>query len=428
MPLRIKDWQVYVLTVITALINFVVFGLSHYRTWSDAFEYSSHATNLLQSGLYSFDGTHFDVAREPGYPFFLTIVYKIFGNENLLAVGVLQALLLGVLGFIIYRTFAEYEEKKTGLTAGIVISAFPSYGYYANEILTELLFAFLMSLLFFISIRILHAKDKISTLTFFLFGVLCGYASLVRVQFLFFLPLVGLLFILFSKRRLESLKKSGAAFAALFLILGSWGLYVKQHTGHFALTEGRQESVLNVRAVRAQLSYSDLTRYAGAWVSRSIHGGVSTPILDNNEAKGITERYFARATTTEAVARIKSENMHTILSNPGHYIYGNVIEVMKMLYIEHDYTDSQSRYFRPVLYAFMYAFFLFGLFQIARNWKNKEMRIFAAVALLFPLYNLAILSFFDTVPRFNTPYLQFYIVIGFIGVVIWRRGRDHLQV
>jgi 4-amino-4-deoxy-L-arabinose transferase-like glycosyltransferase len=255
-------------------------------------------------------------------------------------------------------------------------------------------------------------------------GALCGYATLVRTQFLFFLPLTCIVLVIADRAAWKEVAtKSLASLGLLVIIVGTWGLYVERHIGHIALTEGRQELVLNIRATRAKLSYPELTRYAFEWIQRSLTGGAHFALLDANEAKGITQRYYAVATSSALIQKIKQENLHTIITHSGHYLYGNLIEVMKTAYIEHDYTDSQSRYFRPILYALLYAFFVFGLIQTIRYSTLKDMRRLVLIALLFPAYNFFILSFFDTVPRFNTPFLLFYIVVGCVGLVLWRRAR-----
>jgi 4-amino-4-deoxy-L-arabinose transferase-like glycosyltransferase len=427
MSTSLKEIGVLTLTTIAALTNFIVFGLVHYRTWSDAQEYSAYAALLVQSGLYSFDGVHFDIGREPGYPFFLAFVYRMFGVENLLAVGFIQALLLGFLGYVVYRIFFESGYQKTGVAAGVIVSALPSYGYYANEILTELLFAFLLGVVFWVVMRIVHDGYATHWRWYALVGAVCGYATLVRVQFLFFVPFLVLCYAIFGRPyAFGTAKKIIIGCAVFAMVVGSWGVYVQQNLGYFALTEGRQDSVIHIRAVRAELSYRELTQYAAEWILRSVSGGAPYALLDANEAKGISQKYFAMATTSEIIAQIKQRDIATILAHPGQYLYGNVIEVMKMAYLEHDYTDSQSRYFRPVVYALMYAFCLFGLFQIARNWRTRQLRAITILAILFPLYNFGILSFFDTVPRFNTPYLLFYIIIGCIGIALLSEKKSRI--
>ena len=74
-------------------------------------------------------------------------------------------------------------------------------------------------------------------------------------------------------------------------------------------------------------------------------------------------------------------------------------------------------------YLFIYSFFLFGLYQFFRTKNNWNVRLLIILALLFIAYNAISLSFLNIVPRFNTPYLFLYILIGFLGVVLFRRTK-----
>jgi hypothetical protein len=133
MDARLKNLGVLLMTTGAALTSFILFGLNHVRSWKDASEYSGYAANLLTHGYYG-SGAVFDIFREPGYPLFVAAVYKIFGIENVLAACFIQALLLSLLGFIVYRVFVSFNESKVGIAAALFIAIFPSFGYYANEL------------------------------------------------------------------------------------------------------------------------------------------------------------------------------------------------------------------------------------------------------------------------------------------------------
>ena len=195
---QLKDLWVFAGLLAISVTNFLVFGLNHIRSWKDASQYSAYASNILQ-GSYSFDGQHFSALREPGYPFFLAFLYKIFGNENLLAVCFVQALLLGVLGFFIYSIFTESGYRKIGVICGACVSSLPFYGFYSNEILSEFLFAFFLGLTFYVCAFILRARGNVPWFWLVLLGVACGYQSLIRFQFVFFLPFIIICFLVFVR-------------------------------------------------------------------------------------------------------------------------------------------------------------------------------------------------------------------------------------
>jgi 4-amino-4-deoxy-L-arabinose transferase-like glycosyltransferase len=421
-----KQVVIFLMCLACSVVSFLIFG-KHMRTWADAAGYNALGVNIAQHGSYSIDGTNININREPGYPAFLALVYLLFGPQNLLAVSFIQCLMYGLLGFFVYRLLRPYDGMIS-MIAGCTVSFLPSYGYYSTEIPTESLFAFLLGAIFMVAVKIFYEPESVSWRWYALLGILCGYESLVRVQFLLFLPFAVFVWALVSgKLAWQSSKKIVITFLIFLLPVAAWVVYVHKKTGTYAITSGRQEVILDVRANRAQLSYADNTRYAAAWIMRSVSGGVDDLFLDIHDIRYVGKQYSLAATTSEAVALIEKRDIQTIEHNPGHFLYGNLIEMVKLAYIEHDYVDSQSRYFRPTIYALMYAFFLFGLYQIFRSRDNWDLKSLSLIIAVFVSYNYLTVSFFDAIPRYNTPYLFFYIIIGFVGVILFRRGRDHLQ-
>ncbi|OGG72632.1 hypothetical protein A3A38_00115 [Candidatus Kaiserbacteria bacterium RIFCSPLOWO2_01_FULL_53_17] len=433
MKSRAKDLWALVAVMTAALVNFVVFGLVHETGWKDAADYSAYAKNLILGNGYSLDGIAVSIYREPGTSFYLVPFYTMFGIETpfaIFAAQVTQALLLGLLGFIIYRMVRWYSEWWLALLAGIAVCGLPIYGYYTVEIGAEMLFTFFIGVIFFICARIMRDPEHAPWYWFFALGLASGYQSLVRFQFVLFLPFIIFCYVCYflyirtlPPHTIRNVVIALVIFAAIPL---SFASYIYANTGVFAVTDGRQNEMLYYRAVRAELSYGEITQYLRDWLWRSVSGGVNTPFLVKNEFKALGAEYEKMATTPEAVARIRAENIATILSRPGHYLYGNVVEVIKLAYLEHDYSESWSRYFWPSLYVIMYSLFLFGMYQFFRTTGNWDVRALVVLALLFSFYNVFTLSFLSTVPRFNTPYLFLYILIGFVGVVLFRRKRGLL--
>src|SRR3989344_9066568 len=100
----VKDLWALVLMMALAIANFTAFGLIHDPGWKDAADYSAYAKNLILGNGYSLDGIAVSIYREPGTSFYLVPFYTMFGIETpfaIFAAQVTQALLLGLLGFII---------------------------------------------------------------------------------------------------------------------------------------------------------------------------------------------------------------------------------------------------------------------------------------------------------------------------------------
>ncbi|MEK7509219.1 MAG: glycosyltransferase family 39 protein [Patescibacteria group bacterium] len=429
MTSRSKDIWILVLLMALAIANFFVFGLIHDPGWKDAADYSAYAKNLSLGNGYSLDGVTFSIYREPGVSFYLLPFYKIFGIETplaLLAASFTQALLLGLLGFIIYRILKHYGETWIALVAGICIASQPILGHHTNETGAEPLFIFMLGVILLLCVRIMRSPAAAPWYWYALLGLAFGYEALVRFQFVLFPFFIAFFYLIYARPLSWQVMRNTIIALAVFAVIPlSFASYIYANTGVFAVTSGRQNDMLYYRAVRAELSYGEITRYLRDWLWRSISGGENTQFLTDNEFKKLGYEYETLATTSEAVARIRAKNIHTILSRPGHYLYGNVVEMVKLGYIEHDYSDTLNRYFRPVQYLFIYSFFLFGLYQLIRTKGKGDVRALGILALLFIFYNIITLSFFNVVPRFNTPYLPFFILIGFLGLILFRRTHAH---
>jgi hypothetical protein len=194
-------------------------------------------------------------------------------------------------------------------------------------------------------------------------------------------------------------------------------LFVHAHTGQFTVTDGRQERALYIRADRAALSYQDITRYAIEWLRRSATGGKQSVFLEKHDYDYLETQQEALATTSQAAAMINAHSMQTILHNPGHFLYGNVVEVMKLLYIEHDFTDSMNKYLRAFLYVVIYSTFIYALYRLSQR-GDVLLKTAIALAAICIFYNCAVLSFFDVAQRYNTPYLSLFIIAAIAGLAL----------
>jgi 4-amino-4-deoxy-L-arabinose transferase-like glycosyltransferase len=408
-------------------IPFIYFyvGLRPLEIFKDAYEYNTLATHIITAQGYSLTGTTFTDIREPGYPLFVAGVYALFGVQNTLALEVVQTLLLSMLALLVYHLFARVGARRIGYLAGFVVTLLPSYGLYAHKLGTELLFTLLLGLILYLAMRIAERTDA-SLYWWIALGLVTGYATLVRVQLLLLLPvlLVGTM-ILHRSVWKRALRNASIAAIMCSMVVGSWVGYVHAHKGTWAITEGRQERALYIRAVRAQLSYHDLSRYAVAWVHRSLVGGQdNNPFLDANEYHQIDDIDYAhKATSTEAIAALKQWSIASIVGHPGHYLYGNLIEVMKLTYIEHDYSESINKYIRAAQYVFIYGLFFIGIVMLLCRHRERDMLLVAGISLIIIGYTIAVLTPFDTIPRYNTPFLFLYLMIGWTGVATYLRRR-----
>lgn len=421
--------KVFGLFLFLALINSLCFGFTHIPTWQDASQYSAYATNLISGNGYSLDGKGFSNFREPGMPFFLALVYALFGNENITAVTLVQALLLALTALIVFVLLKRAGYRKGGIAAGALVALFPSYGYYTHEVGSELLFTFFAALTaLLLCVVAKNGEERVSPTWYLLLGVVAGYAALVRIQFLFFIPLCFVVALVLLRKHI-SWKNLLLTLFSYAVLIGGWAFVCYSHTGSTALTTGRPELIIHGRAVRAELSYKELGQYYVAWVHKRVSSDYIDPMLKRADLVGLTADYVAAASTSESIARIKKQDVHVIATHPMHYLAGNFIEVAKLYYIEYLYTPYLGRVARAGMYAALYLFTIAGLVGVwlQRKKLSLEAKTLLLIISALVLYNAAVLSFLDTIPRYNTPFLVFFIMAGVLGLSEFRKSRQALR-
>jgi len=133
--------------------------------------------------------THKDfIYLSPFYPFFLTLVYLVCG-QNHFPVVLIQGIIDSISCIVIYYIALKLFNKKVGITAAFIYACYGIAIFYTGILLAPTMVIF-FTLLFIASLLV--AEDKKQVTIFFISGVLFGLVVLARpniILFLFFLPL-----------------------------------------------------------------------------------------------------------------------------------------------------------------------------------------------------------------------------------------------
>src|SRR3989338_7613397 len=411
--LKNSKMALFLILLLLATLNSILFGLNQTPLTGDAESYNAYAINLtLGNGYALYDSTRFDTYREPGYPFLLFLIYAIFGIQNFFFVKITQIFLLTGIAFLVYLTFSQCSYKNTGIMAAILTSAIPYYGYNTNILMSELLFSFFLTLSMYLLVKII-IKDR-KMITYAVLGLFLALAVLTRSIFLFFPFFIGIVMFLTGK----NVRKIICLLAVFILLITGWASYVHKNTGRFTITEGRLINHIYTRAARTTLSHKDQIYYLYSWLKRSALGGKENEILEKYEQKPLLRVIDQRFKNGESPDDIEKESIKIILNNFDNYLVGNVVEWIKLLFIEHIYPPVPSLLSRTVRAVFY--FVLYGLFIIgsARSLALEKQipRIILSASYLYLIYGWLAISSIDAYPRFNTPFLHFYLTIGIAGL------------
>ena len=111
-----------------------------------------------------------------GWPFFLSVIYRIFGH-SLIAAGLINAL-MGVGAVILVYTISRYLlDYRAVLIATLLVAINPTLILYSSTHGTESLFVFEILLLTWLIMRALTGQHTIELI---LIGILTGFAILTR--------------------------------------------------------------------------------------------------------------------------------------------------------------------------------------------------------------------------------------------------------
>jgi len=202
---------------------------------SDSSDYQALGMDLL-NGKYSLDG-HPTAYVGPGYPFFLSGIYFLFG-EGQFYVKLIQSLLEVVTGYYFYGISKNFFSVSGSFLSLILFSFFPSNIIFSQAVLSETLFGFFSILIFYLVLK--KNFDQRKALIFFT-GILFGYAVLIRTAYIASVILIPLYLLFFredlsGKRILRASVFNTVIFLTGFIIVTApWSIRNKIEIGTYSL-------------------------------------------------------------------------------------------------------------------------------------------------------------------------------------------------
>jgi hypothetical protein len=171
--------------------------------------------------------------RAPAYPFFLSIIYRIFGLENRhFFARIIQTFLGASLAPLTFLLFLQIypENLKGAKLAGTILAMYPMLIFYPLALATENLFFPLFNLsLYLVTLAINHKRNKY----FMMAGISIGLTALTRSVVLAILPL----FFIWLVWQKFNWKKILIFFGAFTLVIIPWIMRNSRLHNSFMLIE-----------------------------------------------------------------------------------------------------------------------------------------------------------------------------------------------
>ncbi|MGB8658538.1 MAG: tetratricopeptide repeat protein [Candidatus Zixiibacteriota bacterium] len=136
--------------------------------------------------------------RAPFYPYFLAIVYKMFGHDYVIP-RLIQHAFGSVSCVLAYLLAKRLFSRKVAVVSGLIAASYGMLWYYEGELLLDsfLVFFDLLLMLF-----LLKTSERPKSWGWLVCGLVLGFSAITRPNILFFVPFVWLwIFLIFRKEK-----------------------------------------------------------------------------------------------------------------------------------------------------------------------------------------------------------------------------------
>lgn len=209
--------------------------------WSDQDGYRRLGQVLAATGKFTRfpDAPQFvpEVIRTPVYPLFVSLVYRLFGQQQI-AIALAQTLLFAVICLIAYDVARRVSgDHIVALLAALLVALFPPIPYFVPLVMTEVWTTLLFTASMWMALRAL-ASTRL--LPFVWLGVLLAVTTLSRPVFVLFpfaLAGIGVVVLPAAHVRTRPTASAWAAMLAAFAVtMLPWFTYNYVTLGRFTLS------------------------------------------------------------------------------------------------------------------------------------------------------------------------------------------------
>lgn len=434
-----SDKKLWLLLLISLVIRIAI--LVRFQPWDpsvlnkqilifDSLGY--HQLALCIQHHFSFCG---DAFRTPGYPFFLAIVYSIFGSEPYTAIIV--QIFLNLLSIVLmYRIGKDLFSAKAGFVAAVLFSLDLHHTIFTYYILTETIYTtvFLTAFLFYVR------AIKTNRWKFFLLaGFLYGLSALIRPISQFYIYAVFLFSLIWYWKEL----KRGVLFSSLllmsyFIIVAPWCARNFSEYGHFSLSNIKGYNLLfwNASYYESKREHKPIEQVNAEFIEELKKMGWrpdSNPFdkekYDGELANKIIKAHFADYLKTHLTGTVKihlsvgTQSLTDVLHIPSKkwteeekYTNG-VVHLVKKFFSTKTIYEILLGIFVAIFLAVVYLFAGAGVYKMIR-----EKQILLMLFLLGSAGYFALISGIISYARYRLPSMPFYILMASFGIV-WLREK-----
>lgn len=369
--------------------------------------YYTHAVDMAEGRGYVWGG-HPTAYWPIGYPFFLSVLFRVTGPSVIAGLMVNALLSVGMVLLVYALTLQIWRRRAVALAAGLAYTLLPSGIEWNAALGSEELFTFLLLLALWLYVR--------STPTL-VAGVLLGLACDVRPIPLLF-PLCVLAYERFIARRstMQAFRQSSLLFAGMLLGIAPVTIRNALVMHHFIPIS------TNGGVNLWQGTHSD-SAYFWSWDPRV------NPLLRAGSNEVLENQIGVHAFLTYALQHPLQLVFHAVAK--WFFLYWvdwNVVDVtFATRWRPHTWPIWLARGFDTGVYWLWMGLTAAGLHRTWRTWRRRGRRAAAGWwPLLYVVYNTLVFSVFPAWDRFRFPIMPFlavYVGLGAGMAARWLRRR-----
>lgn len=215
-----RNWRLVGILLLAAFVRLLWIALVPNAQYSDSVWYDGAAANLAAHGFYGLDGP--SAWFPPGYPFLLTVIYKVVGHSEI--AGKLANVAVGVAltGFT-YLLGRLVAGEVVGLVAAVLIAVWPNLIFSTGILSSDLLAAAGFVAAMWLGMR-QRRGAPIAGWQAWILGALIGWMVLVRPVSLILLAALGLWWWVDSHSLRTAIVRLAAPVLVVVVIVGAWSV------------------------------------------------------------------------------------------------------------------------------------------------------------------------------------------------------------
>ncbi|MBN2215339.1 MAG: glycosyltransferase family 39 protein [Bacteroidales bacterium] len=144
--------------------------------WRDPIHFHEIAQNLANNKPYSPPNDSSNLFRSPGYPFFLSLIIRLFG-DSIFFIRIIHILLFPLFIISVFRIGKMFKDTSLGLIFSLLCTIYPYYIYIPVTLYSESLTIYLFPVFMLLTLRL---RDSLKIHHAFLLALVSGFLIMCR--------------------------------------------------------------------------------------------------------------------------------------------------------------------------------------------------------------------------------------------------------